>query len=119
MNKVISQCPVCQGKLKVVKLKCDQCDTVIENNFALTNFDYLSSDDLFFVETFIKCRGNIKEVEKELGISYPTVRSKLDNVIGKLGYEVAPDESKMKRNQILEALEKGELSAREAIEQLK
>ena len=58
-------------KLKVVKLQCENCDTVIENDFCLSKFDYLSTEDLFFAETFLKCRGNIKEVEKELKISYP------------------------------------------------
>lgn len=87
MKKIISRCPVCDGELKVTRLKCGACETVIENDFALSKFDYLSDDELHFTETFIKCRGNIKEVEKELGISYPTVRSRLDGVIKKLGYE--------------------------------
>ena len=119
MHKVISQCPVCKGKLKVVKLKCDACDTVIENDFSLSKFDYLSAEELFFIETFVKCRGNIKEVEKELGISYPTVRAKLDGVIKNLGYETRPDEAAEKRNKVLEALEKGDITPEEAIEQLK
>ena len=70
---------------------------MIENNFRLGKFDYLSDEELYFTETFIRCRGNIKEVEKELGISYPTVRSKLDAVIKKLGYETEPDEQAAKR----------------------
>ncbi len=81
MKKIISRCPVCNHELKVTRLQCSECQTVIENDFALSKFDYLSDEELFFTETFIKCRGNIKEVEKELGISYPTVRSKLDGVI--------------------------------------
>lgn len=119
MYKVISQCPVCKNNLKVVKLKCDSCDTVIENEFTLTKFDYLSSEDLYFVETFLKCRGNIKEVEKELKISYPTVRSKLDDVIGKLGYQPAAAPAENNANEILDALERGEISPEEAIAQLK
>ena len=119
MLKVISQCPVCKGQLKVVKMQCDTCDTVIENQFALTKFDYLSEEDLYFVESFIKCRGNIKEVEKEMGISYPTVRGKLDAVINKLGYtSESQDEEGAKRMRILEALEKGEITADEAIKEL-
>ena len=97
MKKVISRCPVCNNELTVARLKCDSCDTVIENNFRLSKFDYLSDEELYFTETFIRCRGNIKEVEKELGISYPTVRSKLDAVIKKLGYEAGTDDRAVKK----------------------
>ena len=120
MKKVISRCPVCNHELTVVRLKCDSCETVIENNFRLSKFDYLSDEELYFTETFIWCRGKIKEVEKELGISYPTVRSKLDAIIKKLGYESKNDEqSSAKKEEILKALENGEITAEEAIAQLK
>lgn len=118
MYKVISQCPVCGGQLKVIKLKCDKCDTVIENDFHLNKFDYLSEQELFFIETFISCRGTIKEVEKELKISYPTVRSRLDEVIEKLGCKPAPV-SGNKKKEILDALERGEITPEEALEQMK
>ena len=119
MRKVISRCPVCGGELKVTRLKCEECETVIENDFVLSKFDYLSGEELYFTETFIRCRGNIKEVEKELGISYPTVRSKLDTVIKKLGYEAETDAQTAKRDEILKALENGEITAEQAIAQLK
>lgn len=121
MKKVISKCPVCSSELKVIKLKCSGCDTVIENDFKLSKFDYLSDEELFFTETFIKCRGNIKEVEKELKISYPTVRARLDAVIKTLGYEneAKQDEEMLKREAVLKALEQGEITAEEAIKKLK
>lgn len=119
MKKIISRCPVCNNELTVARLKCDSCDTVIENNFSLSKFDYLSDEELYFTETFIRCRGNIKEVEKELGISYPTVRSKLDAVIKKLGYDTDTTEQLTKRDSILKALENGEITAEQAIAQLK
>lgn len=121
MKKIISRCPVCDGELKVTRLKCGACETVIENDFALSKFDYLSDDELHFTETFIKCRGNIKEVEKELGISYPTVRSRLDGVIKKLGYEDTSrqDEEALRREEILRQLEQGEITAKEALQMLK
>lgn len=120
MYQVISRCPVCGRKLKVVKLQCENCDTVIENDFCLSAFDYLSVDDLFFAETFLKCRGNIKEVEKELKISYPTVRSRLDDIIQKLdGKPNVKLSSDSRKKEILDALEKGEITPAEALEQMK
>lgn len=119
MYQVISRCPVCGRKLKVVKLQCENCDTVIENDFYLSAFDYLSVDDLFFAETFLKCRGNIKEVEKELKISYPTVRSRLDDIIQKLDGKPNVKSSSDSQKEILDALEKGEITPAEALEQMK
>lgn len=119
MKKVISRCPVCNHELVVSRLKCDSCDTVIENQFRLSKFDYLSDEELYFTEVFIRRRGNIKEVEKELGISYPTVRSKLDAVIKKLGYDTGTDEQAVKKEEILKALENGEITAEQAIALLK
>ena len=121
MKQVISRCPVCGGELKVARLKCGKCDTMIENDFALSKFDYLTAEELYFTETFIRCRGNIKEVEKELKISYPTVRAKLDSIIKALGYEDEDkkDEEMIKREEILKQLEQGEITADEAIQKLK
>lgn len=86
--KAITVCPVCGKKLKITRLKCSGCRTSIENDFEFSKFDYLNKQQLKFIEVFIKCRGSIKDVEKELGISYPTVRAKLDEVINSLGYSV-------------------------------
>ncbi|WP_373897519.1 DUF2089 domain-containing protein [Haloimpatiens sp. FM7315] len=87
-HKVISKCPVCNSNLTVTRLECKKCGTVIQNEFQLSKFAYLSKDQLDFIEVFLKCRGNIKDVEKELGVSYPTVRSKLYDAITALGYTV-------------------------------
>lgn len=120
MYQVISRCPVCGGKLKAVKLQCEKCDTAIENDFYLSKFDYLSAEDLFFAETFLKCRGNIKEVEKELSISYPTVRSRLNDIIRKLGGKPSvPAPSAARKKEILDALENGEITPEQALEQMK
>ncbi len=122
MKQVVSRCPVCGKELIAVRLKCEDCETVIENSFRLSRFDYLSDEELRFVETFLRCRGNIKEVERALGISYPTVRAKLDGILKRLGLYEAGEEEKLRadrREQVLTALEKGELTPEQAIEQLK
>ena len=116
--KVITTCPVCFKKLRCIKLKCSSCSTIIENEFEFSKFDYLNKEQLYFVETFLKCRGNIKDVEKELGISYPTVRAKLDDVLVNLGYGGTEDRKTRENKSILEALEKGEISAEEAIKRM-
>lgn len=118
--QVISLCPVCGKRLKVTRLLCENCDTTIENDFRLSKFDYLSTEDLFFAETFLKCRGNIKEVEKELKISYPTVRARLDDIIRKLeGKKDVPSPMAARKEEILAALEKGEITAAQALEQMR
>ena len=119
MYKVITSCPVCNKKMKAARLKCSSCNTIIENEFEFSKFDYLSKEQLKFIEVFIMCRGNIKDVEKELGISYPTVRAKLDEVINSLGYKHNSKPLKTSTSDVIEALEKGEISPQEAIERMK
>jgi hypothetical protein len=116
--RVISKCPICSAKLKVAKLRCNKCGTVMENDFEFSKFEYLEEEQLNFMEVFLKCRGNIKDVEKELGISYPTVRSKLDEVISALGYTVVK-KSVMGSKEIIDMLEKGEISAEQAVNMIK
>ena len=124
--KAPGKCPICGEKLSITKLSCPKCTTTIEGNFHPCEFCRLPDDDLEFIKVFIKCRGNIKDVEKELGISYPTVRGKLDAVIKGLGYEVPSKElikekvaNTAARNEILDQLSKGEISSKEAAEQIK
>jgi hypothetical protein len=78
----------------------------------------LSGEQLHFVEVFLACRGNIKEVEKELGISYPTVRGKLNEVVSSLGYEIKK-KNEVDEKKVVSMLEKGEITAEEAIKLLK
>ncbi len=118
MNNVIGECPVCKHDLKVTKLSCTNCSTEISGDFQLSKFNYLSKEHLYFIEVFIKNKGNIKQIEKELGISYPTVKKNLDEVIRSLGY-VIDDEDSAKRDEVLAQLEKGEISASEAAKLLK
>jgi hypothetical protein len=113
--KILCKCPVCSSRLKVTRLKCDECNTVIENQFELSKFDYLNNEQLSFIEIFLKSRGNIKDVEKELGISYPTVRAKLDEVIIAMGYTVLKQKPSTDKKDVIDMLEKGEITADEAL----
>ena len=113
MRKPISNCPVCDGRLEPVKLKCTSCEMAMEGRFPISKLGLLTSDQQQFIEAFLVARGNIKEVEKELGISYPTVRKKLDEVIDALGY--APQAKRQEQLEILEAIEHGEMSPQEGI----
>lgn len=117
MYKVLVKCPVCGGKLKIKKLQCNGCHTVIENDFSFSKFDLLTAEQIKFVETFLQCRGNIKDVEKALGISYPTVRGKLEEVNEVLGLSDKNHEE-ITRNNIISKLEAGEISSDKAIELL-
>lgn len=122
-NKILGECPVCSHPLEVTRLHCSHCSTSIEGSFELCKFCQLSSDYKDFIEVFVKNRGNIKEIEKELGISYPTVRSKLENVITALGYSAKPipdtNKSNINKKEVLEKLSKGEITAEEAVDLLK
>lgn len=126
MPDALGQCPVCGDELQVMRLACPTCQTAIEGRFSLGRLQRLSPDQLAFLEVFVKNRGVIREVEKELGISYPTVRNRLDDLIHAFGFEVrdeaeavreAPDGGPRRRD-VLERLSRGELSAEQAIKLL-
>ena len=123
MPEVTGRCPMCEAELVVTHLRCKECGTGLEGVFHLNKFDRLGRDQLRFVDVFVKNRGVIRDVERELGISYPTVRSRLDEVIRALGYDaeqpaepagVTPDQ----RRAVLDRLAAGEINAEEAVRQL-
>lgn len=122
------QCPVCESKLTIQELKCDHCQTVIKGNFEATRLASLNGEQLHFVEVFLKVRGNIREMEKELGISYPTVRNRLDQIVESLGFQSLPvtpppppsppspqTEEQSQRKQILAKLDEGAITVEEAL----
>ena len=115
---VLGKCPICSDELKVTELSCNKCKTKISGEFYLDKFARLDKEKRFFAEIFIKNRGNIKEIEKELGISYPTVRKLLDEVIVALGYSNKIENTEIEKNEILEKLSKGEISSDEALKLL-
>ncbi len=121
-NRLPGACPVCGSPFDVTHLHCAECGTGLEGRFELCKFCRLTREQQEFIEVFIKSRGNIREVERELGISYPTVRGRLDQAIEALGYRVeAADEEERgaRRKAVLDSLSKGEISSEEAIKLLK
>lgn len=124
MNPVISQCPVCDDQLIVARLYCPSCATALEGRFTLGRLSQLGQDQLDFVETFIRCEGKLNRVQDELGISYPTVRGRLEDVIHALGYEVERSEqealviSEDERRAILADLAAGRISSSDAMQML-
>jgi hypothetical protein len=114
-KKVISRCPFCGDELAISRLTCNGCETQIDSLLAIPPFFRLPPDLQEFVLLFLRCRGNIRDVEKELGISYPTVCKRLDLVNQLLGLQT----TRLSQNQILEQLERGEISVSEATQLLK
>ncbi len=125
MHPVLGTCPVCGDALTITRLHCRSCDTTIEGQFYAGRLSQLSPEQLQFVETFLVCEGKIKAVEEKLGISYPTVRSRLRDVIEAMGYELAADDdsastlSDDERKKVLDDLAAGRISSEDAIAQLR
>ena len=117
---VLGKCPVCGNDTEITKIGCNSCGTTIEGHFQVCRFCRLTDDQKNFLDAFIKCRGNIKEVEKELGISYPTVKNKLDDLASALGYKTEPEVVDTgKRKDVLSKLDSGDISVEEALDPLK
>ena len=119
MNKtrIVSQCPVCSGHMSVSELSCEECGAKLVSRFDLCPVCQLPDDMYAFLMTFVKTRGSIKDMEKELGVSYPTVRGRLDELQRLMGF--TPGGSVQPAKEVLDMLERGEISAEEAEEMLK
>ncbi len=109
-------CPSCGSPTIVAELKCTSCDTVVRGEFSPTPLGSLSEEQIAFIRTFVLSRGSIREMEKRLEVSYPTVRAKLDEVISALS-QTGP--SGRTREEILKDLEEGRINAAQAIEEMK
>lgn len=138
MNTLPTACPFCGGEMIVTHLNCRECDTHIDGRFTISGASQLKPEhiefmdkfvsrlepeQLDFVETFVRCEGKIKSMEAELGLSYPTIRNRLDEIIRALGYEpelqaVASAVSEERRLAILEDLDTGKISAEVAMRML-
>lgn len=132
MRKVIEKCPACGDELVVTQLRCHGCETEVHGQFSTSLFCKLSPEDLAFAEMFIRLRGNVREMERELGVAYNAVRNRLDEVIERLGFEAdsPPSESRTRRRRsrtrrsldrasVLNQLERGDITPDQAEELLR
>lgn len=115
--KRLSHCPVCGKELIISELKCPECDVTIKGSFHLDDFAKLTDDQLYFLKIFIKNRGNLSDVQKEIGISYPTAKARLEGVVRAMGF--IEENIRIDTLNILEKIEKGELTPEEAKEILR
>jgi hypothetical protein len=127
-HDVISTCPVCSNELAVTRLYCRSCGTTLEGDFSVGRFGRLNRDQVALLESFLRSRGNLRDMERELAISYPTVRSRVEALIRALGFgprDGEPAESAeaegdreagppATRQEILEQLARHEISAEAA-----
>jgi hypothetical protein len=126
-HDVIATCPVCSNELAVTRLHCRSCGTSLEGDFSVGRFGRLDREQLTLLESFLRSRGNLREMERELGISYPTVRGRVEALVRALGFgprsdaevEDADDAATRavetpSRDQILERLARHEISAEAA-----
>ena len=126
-HDVISTCPVCAGELAVTRLHCGTCGTTLEGDFSVGRFGRLNRDQLVLLESFLRSRGNLREMERELGLSYPTVRSRVEALVRALGFGPRADteeavteageagtDTAAARKDVLERLARHEIGAEEA-----
>jgi hypothetical protein len=117
MNPSPQQCPVCDETLRVSELSCPACRTRLCGEFPPPPLARLSAEHQSFIATFVRCRGVIRDVERMLGISYPTVRARLDAAVNALEATLTedPPPENPRRRAILRQVEDGNLSATEAV----
>lgn len=126
MQPTPTRCPLCGGELAVTRIYCRDCDTTIEGRFSIEAFSQLTPEQMNFLLTFIRCEGKFSRMEDEIHLTYPTLRSRLHEIIRAMGFEpgsaeeVAPAGlTEQDRQRILEDLDTGKISAQEAMRMLK
>jgi hypothetical protein len=130
MPRQVNQCPVCDAPLRITELSCVRCDTKLHGHFPPAPLARLSSEHQMFIETFVRCRGVIRDMERALGVSYPTVRARLDAVVQALEEALEEDrrraaeppstaERDARRRELLRQVEDGTLDPADAAEALR
>ena len=134
MRKILENCPTCGSEVVVSEVTCTTCDTVVRSRYAPCPFCRLAPEDLAFMLLFVKSRGNVKDMERELGVSYWTIRGRLNEIIEAMGRGRADAEApeadavatpprrgrpaSAERQAVLDRLKRGEISAEEAAAQI-
>jgi hypothetical protein len=124
MKPSLNKCPVCGEELTVARYHCEHCDTSIEGRFENGAFPGLTAEQIEFVKTFIRCEGRINRIEQERNWgSYPTIRNRLREVIRAMGYEPGNEDmqevDEQKRLSVLDELDRGSISANDAMRKLR
>ena len=117
MNKTLKNCPVCNSNLEITEYHCKSCNTTIKGNFAIGDLANLNAAQQDFVKIFLCCNGSIKEVEKTLKISYPTVKNKLQEITSLICS--SKSNKTTDKLSVLDKVDKGEISVQQAINELK
>uniref|UniRef100_A0A7C4U4F9 DUF2089 domain-containing protein n=1 Tax=Caldisericum exile TaxID=693075 RepID=A0A7C4U4F9_9BACT len=118
-KKIVGVCPICGSPLTITELKCNNCGTTIQGSFEFDRFMLLDDEDREFLIEFLKSKGNIKELQARLDISYPTAKARLDKLLKNLNLYEEGGESKLTKSEVLSKLERGEITVDEAVELLK
>jgi hypothetical protein len=111
-------CPVCNERLALTRLTCTACDTELSGGFATCEFCELSNDDREVLRVFLASRGNMKDLERHLGVSYPTARARFDALLGKIGIDRPAGAPPPSRVELMEQVARGEIDIDEALKQL-
>src|SRR5205823_1335506 len=111
-------CPVCGKGLEITRLTCPSCHTELSGSFAACEFCSLTADDRALLKVFLASRGNMKDLERHLGVSYPTARARFDALLGRIGIEVARDAVPDPSLDVLDALARGDITLDEATKRL-
>ncbi len=117
-----SRCPSCAGALEITQLRCRECSTEIQGHFAPSRLIGLPEPHASLLEMFLRVRGNVKDMERELGLSYPTVRARLEEAFSAAGFSRGArtgDDLRTQRREIIGEVERGEIPASEAVEKLR
>jgi len=118
MRRPPSNCPVCNQRLATTRLTCPDCNTELSGAFAQCEFCVLSDEDRDVLRVFLASRGNMKDLERHLGVSYPTARARFDALLGKLGIDRAPVTASPTRLELMEQVARGEIDVDEAMKRL-
>jgi len=109
---------VCSSRLALTRLSCPSCETELSGAFAQCEFCVLADEDREVLRVFLASRGNMKDLERHLGVSYPTARARFDTLLGKLGIDRAPAPASASRVELMEQVARGEIDVDEAMRRL-